>query len=127
MDYIWTNYGTVLLKQLQDNDITLDSKWYLTTPITLLFTRIEDDKLFSKAGEEPFTEENILCSEYLSIEDIVLLNLPCDALQDNPTSAKNWSNFKFFFTKEAANIKHHTTGSVGFNDEAANDILKQSK
>ena len=45
----------------------------------------------------------------------------------NPTIAKNWSKFKLFFTKEAANIKHYTTGSVGLNDEAANAILQLSK
>ena len=41
MDYIRINYGTVLPKQLQDNDIALGAQWYPTTPITILFTYIE--------------------------------------------------------------------------------------
>ena len=48
----------------------------------------------------------------------------CDTWQDNPTIAKNWSNFKLLFTKEADNIKHQTTELVRFNDEAINDILQ---
>ena len=123
MDYIQTNYGTVLPKQLQDNEIALDAQWDPTTPIAVLFTRIEDFKLLSKAGEDPFTDKYIFRSSYLAIEDTGLFNLPCDTWQENPTSAKNWSNFKLFFTKEASNIKHHTTGSVGISDEAANAIL----
>ena len=62
--------------------------------------------------------------EYLSIEDTVLFNLPCDNWRDKPSSAKNWSNLKLFFTKELANIKHHTTLSVVINDEAVNAILQ---
>ena len=123
MDYILTNYGNVPQKQIQDNEIELDSQWDLITPIAVLFTHIEDCKLFAKAGEYPFTGENIIFSTYLSIEDTGLFNLPCDTWKVNPISAKNSSNFKIFFTKEAANIKHHTTGSVGLNDEAANAIL----
>ena len=57
MEYIRTNYGTVLPKQLQENDIALDAQWDQTTPITVLFTRIEDCKLFAEAGEEPFTDK----------------------------------------------------------------------
>ena len=42
MDYIQTNYGTVLPKQLQENEIALDAQWDPTTPIVVLITRIED-------------------------------------------------------------------------------------
>ena len=127
MDYIWTNYVTFLPKQLQENEIALDAQWYPTTTIAVIFTHIEDGKLFSKYEEDTLTEKNILCSAYLSIEGIGLFNLTCDTWRDNPISAKNWSNFKLFFTKEASNIKHHTTGSVGINDKAADAILQLSK
>ena len=33
MDYVQTNYGTVLPKQLQENEISLDAQWDPTTPI----------------------------------------------------------------------------------------------
>ena len=36
----------------------------------------------------------------------------------------NWGNFKIFFTKEASNIKHHNTISVGINYKYSNAILK---
>ena len=49
-------------KQLQDNKTSLDTQWDTTTPIVVIFTRIEDCKLFYKAGEEPFVEKNILQS-----------------------------------------------------------------
>ena len=62
IEYIQTNYRTVLPKQLHYNEIALDAKWYPTTPIVDLFTRIEGCKLFFKAGEETFTEKNILIS-----------------------------------------------------------------
>ena len=84
-------------------------------------------KLFAKYEEEPFTEKNILCYAYLAIKDTGLFNLPCNNWQENPTSTKNWSNFKILFTKETENIKHHTTGSVVLNDEAQNYILQLSK
>ena len=45
MDYIQTNYRTVLPKQLQENEIALDAQWDPTTPIAVLFTHIEDCKL----------------------------------------------------------------------------------
>ena len=109
MEYIRTNYGTVLHKKIQENEIALDAQWDPTTPIVVIFTRIEDCGLFTEAGEEPFTKKNIICLTYLAIKDTGLFNLPCDTWRDNPTSAKNWSNFKLFFTKEAVNIKHHTT------------------
>ena len=57
MFFIWTNYGTVLLKQLQDNYISLDAQWDLNTTITVLFNHIEDCKLFAKYGEEPLIEK----------------------------------------------------------------------
>ena len=98
MVYIRTNYGTVLPEKLQDNEISLYAQWDLTTPVAVLFTRIEDCKLFAKAGEEPFTEKNILWYAYLAIEDTGLLNLTCDTWRDKRTSAKNWSDFKLFFT-----------------------------
>ena len=104
------DYGTVLPKQLQENDISLDAQWDSTTPIAVLFTCIEDLKLFAKSVEEPFNENNIIHSAYISIKETGLFNIPCDTWQDKPTSAKNWSNFKIFFTKEIANIKHRTTG-----------------
>ena len=124
MEYIQTNYRTVLPKQLHYNGIALDSKWDPTTHIVALFTRIEDCKPFFKAREETFTENNILISAYLAIKDTELFNLPCHTLWDNPTSAKNWSDFKLFFTKESANNKHHITGLVGLNDESSNYILQ---
>ena len=34
------------------------------------------------------------------------------------------TDFKIFFTKEADNIKHHNTISVGINDEYSNAIPK---
>ena len=43
-----------------------------------------------------------------------------------PQAPKKRSNFKIFFAKKASNIKHHTTGSVGINDEYANAILQLS-
>ena len=63
MDYIRNNYGTFLPKQVQDNKIALDAQWYLTTPITVLLTCIENCKLFSAAAEEPLTQkkDNFLC------------------------------------------------------------------
>ena len=118
------NYGTVLPKQLQENDISLGSKWDLTTPIVVLFNCIEDCKLFSESEEDLFAEKSILLSAYVSIEDTRFFNLPCYICRDKTTGAKNWSNSKLFFTKEAANIKHHTTGSVKLNDEALNYILQ---
>ena len=124
MDYIRTNYVTVPPKQLQENEIALNAQWDPTTPVVLLFTRIEDCKLFSKYVEDPCTDKKILCSAYLTIEDTGLFNLPCDTWRENPQSAKNLINFNLFFTKEAANIKHHTTGSVRLNDESDNAILK---
>ena len=57
VDYIQTNYGTVLPTQLQDNEISLDAQWDPTTPTSLIFTRIEDCNIFSKAEEEPLTEK----------------------------------------------------------------------
>ena len=42
IDYIQTNYGTVLLKKLQENDISLDVQWDPTTNIAVLFTCIGD-------------------------------------------------------------------------------------
>ena len=42
MDYIRTNYGTVPPKKLQENEIALDAQWDPTTPIAVIFTRIED-------------------------------------------------------------------------------------
>ena len=67
MDYIQTNYGTLLPKQLQDNNIALDAQWEPTTTVALILTCIEYCKLFSESIEEPFTEKNILCSAYLAI------------------------------------------------------------
>ena len=57
MDYIRTKYWTVFPKQLQDNDIAFDAKWDPTTPITVIFTRIEEFNKSAKAGEYPFTEK----------------------------------------------------------------------
>ena len=57
MDYIRTNYGTVTPKKLQDNEIALDAQCDPTTPIAVLFTPIEDCKLFNESGEEPLTEK----------------------------------------------------------------------
>ena len=51
MDYIQSNHGTVLTKQLQDNEISLGAQWDPNTPIAVLFTRIEDYRLFAKAGK----------------------------------------------------------------------------
>ena len=48
MDYIQTNYGTVLPKQLHENEIALDKKWDPTTPIAEIFTCIEDWKILSE-------------------------------------------------------------------------------
>ena len=105
----------------------MDAQWDPTTPIAVIFTHIEGCTLFAESGKEPFTKKNILCSAYLAIEDTGLFNLSCDNWRDKPTSAKKWSNFKLFFTKEAANIKHHNTGPVGLIDEYDNDILQLSK
>ena len=51
-NYTRTNYVTVLSKKLQENEMVLDAQWDRTTPLTVLFTRIEDCKLFSEDGEE---------------------------------------------------------------------------
>ena len=126
MDYIWTKYGTVLPKKLQENEISLDSQLDLTTPIAVLFARIEDWKLFSKDVEGPFTDKKTLRSAYIFIKDTGLFNLTSDIWLDKPTSAQNWGNFKILFTKEAANIKHHINGSIVTNDEDDNYILQLS-
>ena len=41
MDYIQTNYITVIPKQVQDNKVILNAKWDPTTTIEALFTCIE--------------------------------------------------------------------------------------
>ena len=51
MKYTQTNYGTVILEKLQENEIALDEQWYPSTTIAVLFTRIEDCKLSTEAGE----------------------------------------------------------------------------
>ena len=76
--------------------------------------------------EKSHSPRNILHSAYLDIKDTGLFNLTCDTWRENPTSAKNWSNFKLLCTKDASKIKHHNTGSVELNYEAANDILQLS-
>ena len=61
IDYIQTNYEPSLPKNTIERDC-IGCKRYPTTPIAVLFTCIEDCKLFAKAGEEPFTNKKILCS-----------------------------------------------------------------
>ena len=78
MDYIQTNYGTFLPKKLQENNIALDTQWDPTAHIAVIFTCIEDCKLFAEAGEEPFTDKIIIPSAYLAIKDTGLFNLSCD-------------------------------------------------
>ena len=60
MDYIRTNYWNLLPKQLQENEIALDSQWDPTNPIAVLFICIEYWKLFTKSGEDPFTKKKII-------------------------------------------------------------------
>ena len=92
MEYTQTNYGTVSPKQIQENKIELDEQWDPTTPIAVLFTRIEDFKLFSEDGEGPFNKKNILCSAYLAT---IFFNLTCDTWQENPRTNKNTKNLEY--------------------------------
>ena len=60
MEYIQTNYRTDLMKKLQENDTILDAQWDPTTLIAVLFTRIEDCKIFFQNCRRAIQQENIL-------------------------------------------------------------------
>jgi hypothetical protein len=126
LNHIKINYGEVELRQLKENEATLEAPWDASTPIVTLYKRIKDCKLFAKAGDEALSDKKILRSALPAIEGTGLYNLTCDTWTDKPVAVKTWANFKIYFTKESKKVKHHTAGSLGMQDATANALLQRN-
>jgi hypothetical protein len=120
MTHLWAQYGTITADELQHNSVALNAPtWDPTTPIELLFTRVQDHADFATAGGAPIPDPLLAQAAYSNIEHTGLYPTYCDAWRAKPTADRTWANCKVYFTTANKDLHRHTTSSAGYHSAHA--------
>lgn len=123
LTHLWTEYGTITEKQLQQNLERMKQPWHPTEPILNLFDQIDEAVAFAIAGESPIATRNILMTAYELIDATGVFTHACNtwlAMTAADPARKTMPEFQTHFKQAYQNLEA-TTKSAGYH--AANAAI----
>ena len=125
LTHLFTNYGQITRKDLQDNMKTLSEPYDVNTPMETLFNTYKDCQDYAEAGEHPLNEQQIIDAAYTAIYDTGYYFDDCDDWDALPSAQQTWTRFQTHFleAQRKQRLKQRTTQNTGFH--AANAALQE--
>ena len=97
----------------------MKAQWYPTTSIEGLFETIDDGSAYATAGEDAFTDTQLVRFAYNTIDSNGRMSLACRDWRGRPKSDRTWPNFKTDFKAAHLDLRLCTTaGAAGFHGQA---------
>ena len=95
-----------------------------TEPIETLYNQIEQAVDIAEAGQQPYTNAQILTRAYTLILQTGLLDDACSDWDDKPTTQKTWAEFKVHFAKALKKLRQQQSTASKTGMHAANAVLE---
>ncbi len=95
----------------------LDEDWNPNQPIQTLYSQIKEIQTYAQAGNQTFTDHQIVDATYTIIYKTGFYYDDCDDWLDLPAADQTWANFQTHFTAahRKAKRKQRTTQSEGYH------------
>ena len=90
-------------------------KWDATTPIEIMFCKIDDGQAFATSGNIPYMDTQIVCMAYNLAFQSSKIKDACQDWRQRTANDQTWDNFVPDFKASHLDIQHEATSeSVGF-------------
>ena len=122
--HLYTNYGRITADTLTDNENKMKQDWDITTPIELLFDQIDEGQEYAAAGNEPYSDPQLVRIGYHLIETTKHMELACRDWRAKPAADKTWANLKIHM--KAAHLDLGLTTTTDTGGYGANQAAKQA-
>ena len=97
LTYLYTNYGSITSIDLDAHKTKMKQPYDINLPITTLFKQIEDGVEYAEAGNDPFTDTQVVNMAYVLLFNTGAYKDDCKDWTRRATAAKTWTHFKAFF------------------------------
>ena len=126
LQYLITTYGLITPLDLKKNNDQLNEQWDPNTPFEHLIDQIEEAVDYADAGNQPYTQDQVLNAAYTIIFNTGMFFEDCKAWRLLPANDKTWDNLKAHFTEahQQQRIQQATMQGAGYHK--ANNITHQA-
>ena len=124
LQHLYDSYGDLTPTELEDNDERMRSAYDATEPIETLYNQIEQAVDIAEAGQQPYTNAQILTRAYTLILQTGLLDDACRDWDDKTTTQKTWASFKVHFAKAHKKLRQQQATASKTGMHAANAVLE---
>ena len=119
ISHLYTTYGNITFKDLSANENRIKAQWDQTNPIKGLFEQINDGSAYATAGNDAFTDTQLVRFGYNIINSNGCMRLACRDWRGRPKIERTWPNLKTDFKAAHLDLRLCTTaGAAGFNGQA---------
>lgn len=114
---LFRNYGQLTPIDLKENNDRMNTAWDPSTPFELLIDQIEESIQIADAGEQPYTQPQILNTAYSLIFNTGLFFDDCKVWNAKPPIDKNWPHFKTHFMEANRQLRmqQRTAQQAGYH------------
>ena len=120
LQFLYDTYGDITPSELEDNDDRMRLPYDPTQPMETLYNQIEQAVDIAEAGQQPYTNKQVLTRAYNLILQTGLFTDPCREWRHKLPADKTWNNFKIHFAKAHKELRQqqdtaHRTGMHATN------------
>ena len=123
--YVYHLFGHISAVDLAKNDEDMVTPYDSSSPITKLFSQIEETVAYTEAGQTPFTIPQILQKSYLLILTTGIYGDDCRSWKHRPSIEHTWANFKLHFTLAYTSLRETQLATGGSLFHGANAVVNQ--
>ena len=124
LNHLITNHGTIAPFDLSANGDTMKQPWDPNTPFETPINQIEDVIEFAEAGQDPFTDKQIVDTAHTLVFQTGVFHDACKEWSQKPTPDKTWANFKTHFTAAHSLHRQQQSTMQAAGCGTANAIIK---
>ena len=110
-------YGLITPVDLKRNNDQLNEQWDPNTPFEHLIDQIEEAVEYADAGNQAYTNDQILNAAYTIVFNTGMFFEDCKAWRQLPVAGKTWDNFKAHFNEahQQQHIQQATMQHSGYH------------
>jgi hypothetical protein len=115
LQYLCNAYGNITPLQLDANVTMMKDKWYPSTPIIYLFSRIQDGVDKADAGNAPYTVNQVLVIAFNHVFRTGIMQSACERWTSLPVMNNIWATFQDLFTAAHETYEALTAQAGGYH------------
>ena len=117
LQHLLMSYGNISAADLDKNTESMKAPWDPSQPFEVLIDQIEEAVTYADAGNQPFTDQQILNTAYMAVFKSGLFFDDCKSWRMKPEGEKTWANFKTHFTDAYTQhrIQQDTMQAAGYH------------